>query len=86
MHPVIHDGRVVAVAGRERCYITDGLESGTWRLVAAMCLFHREVEQGRAPGPFTSERAEHWARLFLDAAQQDTVGWNGCSAPDPSAA
>jgi len=87
VHPVIYDGRVVAVAGREGCCIVDGLESGTWRFVAAMCLFHREVEKGRAPGPFTSESAERWARLILDAEdQQDTVRWNGCSAADPSAA
>ncbi len=87
MHPIVYNSRVVAVAGRERCDITEGLDSGTWRLVAAMCLFHREVDMGHAPGPFTSERAERWARMFLDAAdQQDTVRWNGCSAVDPSAA
>lgn len=31
----------------------------------AMCLCKREVDEGRLTGPFTSELAEQWARLFL---------------------
>jgi hypothetical protein len=68
VHPVVLDGEVVAVAGRRRCAVVADLEPATYRLVAAMCLFHREVAEGRVPGPFTSRRAEVWAHALLAAA------------------
>ena len=85
--PVVVDGELVAVTGPEGCAIVAELDPAVHRLAAAMCLFYDEVASGRAPGPFTSRRAERWARtLLLKLDQQETVTWNGASAGDPSAA
>jgi hypothetical protein len=70
VHPVVYQGRIVAVAGRQTCDVVEGLDPETYRVVGAMCLFHREVAEGRVPGPFTSRRAEAWAHAFLDAAER----------------
>ena len=67
MHPIVCDGRLAALAGRERCYfLTDDLTDRQFQLVAAMCLCSREVRAGRLEGPFTTELAERWARVFLE--------------------
>ena len=66
LHPIICDGQLAAVAGPERCYfLTDDLTDEQLRFAAAMCLYSREVRSGRVEGPFTSEFAERWARVFL---------------------
>ena len=85
--PVVIDGQLVAITGPGGCAIVAELDPAVHRLAAAMCLFYGEVASGRAPGPFTSRRAEHWARaLLLRLDQQETVTLNGASAGDPSAA
>jgi hypothetical protein len=67
-HPIVYRGRLVALAGPRRCYfLVDDLEPAEMRFVAAMCLCSREVREGRLPGPFTSELAERWARIFVTA-------------------
>ena len=86
LRPLLLDGRVVAVAGPGGCAIVGGLPSAEHQLVAAMCLYYREVLERRVPGPFTSRRAEVWARALLARIQQETVTLNGASAGDPSAA
>ena len=86
LQPVLLDGRVVAVAGPDGCAVVADLGVSEHRVAAAMCLYYREVLEGRAPGPFTSERAERWARALLARIQQETVTLNGASAGDPFAA
>jgi hypothetical protein len=66
MHPILCDGRLVALAAPKRCYfLTDQLTREQLELAAAMCLCSREVRAGRLEGPFTTELAEAWARIFL---------------------
>jgi hypothetical protein len=66
LHPIVCDGQLAALAGRERCYfLTDDLTDDQLRLAAAMCLCSREVRAGRIEGPFTTEFAERWAHVFL---------------------
>lgn len=60
-----YDGRIVAVAGRTRCYFVDDLDAATLNFVAVMCLCKREVDEGRIEGPFNSELAAKWTRLVL---------------------
>ena len=61
-----YGGRIVAVAGRTRCYFAvDDLDAATLNFVAVMCLCKREVDEGRLEGPFNSELAAKWARLVL---------------------
>lgn len=85
--PVVIDGQLVAITGPDGCAIVADLEPAVHRLAAAMCLFYDEVAAGRAPGPYTSRRAERWAEaLLLRLDQQETVTLNGASAGDPSAA
>jgi hypothetical protein len=61
-----YDGRIVAIAGRTRCYFAvDDLDAPTLNFVAVMCLCKREVDEGRIEGPFNSELAAKWARLVV---------------------
>ena len=60
-----YGGRVVAVAGRSRCYFVDDLDAATLNFVAVMCLCKREVDAGRLEGPFNSELAAKRARLVM---------------------
>jgi hypothetical protein len=61
-----YGGRIVAVAGRTRCYFAaDDLDEATLSFVAAMCLCKREVDEGRLEGPFNSDLAARWARLVM---------------------
>jgi hypothetical protein len=63
---VEYGGRIVAVAGRTRCYFAvDDLDAATVNFVAVMCLCKREVDEGRLKGPFDSELAAKWARLVM---------------------
>lgn len=51
-----YGGRIVALAGRTRCYFAvDDLDVATENFVAIMCLCRREVDEGRIDGPFNSE-------------------------------
>ena len=69
--PVVYQGALVAIAGRDRCHVlTDDLDATDLRMVLAMCLFMREVVEARAPGPFTSERAEEWAASILSTPRR----------------
>jgi hypothetical protein len=74
-HAIVYGGRLVALAGPRRCYfLTDDLEAAELRFVAAMCLCSREVRDGRLAGPFTSELAERWARIFIAAEARARPG------------
>jgi hypothetical protein len=66
LHPIVCEGQLTALAGRDRCYfLTDELTDEQFRLAAAMCLCSREVRSGRLEGPFTTELAKRWADVFL---------------------
>ena len=69
-HPVIYRNRFVAIAGPSRCHLLTELDEGDLRFVLAMCLFNREVQEGRAAGPFSSDRAERWAATVLFEREQ----------------
>jgi hypothetical protein len=72
-HPIVLDGRLVALAARQRCYLlTSDLTAEELATTLAMCLCSREVRAGRLDGPFTTELAERWLELF-----QSLVG--GCT-------
>ena len=60
-----YDGRIVAIAGRTRCFFVDDLDAATLNFVTVMCLCKREVDEGRIEGPFNSELAANWARLVM---------------------
>lgn len=61
-----YGGRIVAVAGRTRCYLAvNDLDAATLNFVAVMCLCKREVDEGRLQGPFNSALAAKWARLIM---------------------
>lgn len=63
---VEYGGRIVAVAGRTRCYFAvDNLDDATLNFVAVMCLCKHEVDEGRLEGPFNNELAAKWARLVM---------------------
>jgi hypothetical protein len=65
-HPIVCDGRLVALAGPTRCYfLANDLTDEQLRLATAMCLCSREIRAGRLGGPFTDELAERWARVYL---------------------
>jgi hypothetical protein len=65
-HAIVCDGRLVALAAPKRCYfLTDELTAEQFKLAAAMCLCSREIRAGRLEGPFTTELADKWARIFL---------------------
>lgn len=69
-----YGGRIVAIAGRTRCYFAvDDLDAATENFVAVMCLCKREVDEGRLQGPFNSDLAAKWARLVM-IGPQDVAG------------
>jgi hypothetical protein len=64
--PVVLEGRLVAIAGRDRCWLlAEDLEADELRRVAAMCLCSREIRAGRLAGPYTPELAGRWAGILL---------------------
>jgi hypothetical protein len=69
-HPVIYRNRFVAIVGPSRCHLLADLDEGDLRFVLAMCLFNREVQEGRAAGPFDSTRAERWAATVLSEGER----------------
>jgi hypothetical protein len=66
LDPIICEGQLTALAGRERCYfLADDSTDDQLRLAAAMSLCSREVRAGRLQGPLTTELAQRWAEGFL---------------------
>ena len=70
MEPIIYRGEVVALARYEDVVLSPrlealGREDPLIRFVFAMALFARAIEDGSAPGPFTEQRAQRYARLIL---------------------
>jgi hypothetical protein len=69
--PVEYRGELVALVSRERVHIISpwllARPAGDpdLRFVAFMCACCGEILSGRAPGPFTSEFGERWARSAL---------------------
>ena len=67
VHLILYDGVPVAAAGATRYLLTIDayLSNDLCLFVACMAAFALEVRWGAAPGPYTQERAELFARLVL---------------------
>ncbi len=70
MQPVLHGGRLAAIATPTRVFLdpdVEGLPSGDadMRVIAFKCLYAREVMTGELPGPYTDRDAERFARDCL---------------------
>ncbi len=70
MQPITYDGHPVAMAGKDRFWLTHSiglLPDGhpTKRMVLLMCAFARDVLAGEARGPYDDDRAERFAREAL---------------------
>lgn len=70
MQPISYDGRPVAMAGKDRFWITHSialLPDGhpLKRMVSLMCAFARDVQAGETAGPYDDARAERFAREAL---------------------
>jgi hypothetical protein len=67
VEPVLYEGRLVALAGDERCHVIDlSLSADEILLVAAMCLYVRQTRGVRPRGIAISDEAEAWARRYLE--------------------
>ncbi len=67
---IIYQGEIVATAGGRRFYLAPqvqalDLDDPLVRFVSLMAAFALRVRDGSAPGPYTDERAERFARLAL---------------------
>jgi hypothetical protein len=67
---ISYRGEIVAAAGGTRFYFSPRLQEldtddPLVRFVAVMIAFAFAVAEGTAPGPYTDERAERFARLLL---------------------
>jgi hypothetical protein len=70
MQKIIYNGWLVAVVLADQAILTDPLPEQHERTVKAMCLYALEVAAGLQPGPYTDERALHYARrAALEAPQ-----------------
>jgi primosomal replication protein N len=72
---ISYGGELVAVATRERVFLApavDQLPAGhpKLRFVAVMCLFSRDIDEGKVPGPYCDAGAELYARCVLIADEE----------------
>lgn len=70
LQPIIHQGRTVAAATRERFFLADDLDcrppgDADVVFVVYLCLYARDVLLGELPGPYTDEDAHRYARACL---------------------
>lgn len=71
LRPVMYRGELVALAGRERFHLLApwladrSATDPELRLVAMLCLYHRQVLRGALPESADPHVAERWARLVL---------------------
>ena len=70
MSLIVYRGEIVAVPGASRVHLSPQLEAldaddPLVRFVSLMVAYFLAVREGRAPGPYTDERAERFARLVL---------------------
>jgi hypothetical protein len=86
LEPVLYRDQLVALVGPERFHlIAPWLQDQPGddpdvRFVLFMCQFREQVERGALPGPFSSERAELWARCVLIDPAQLRARWNRSDA------
>jgi hypothetical protein len=67
---VMYQGEIVAIVGSRRFYLAPQLDDLQLDdplvvFVSFMASYALQVKDGSAPGPFTDERAERFARLVL---------------------
>ncbi len=67
---IMFEGQIAATAGARRFYLAPhvgarGLDDPLAQFVTLMAAFALRVKDGSAPGPYTDERAERFARFAL---------------------
>jgi hypothetical protein len=75
---ITHDGRTVALAGRERFWLAAHIQAlpdghPRRRHVCFMAVYARDVLTGDMPGPYTDSDADHFARLVTNVRGCDRV-------------
>ena len=70
LQKITHNGRVAALVVADQAILVDGLAEDEERTVKAMCLYALEIAAGLQPGPYTDERALHYARCAAPEAPQ----------------
>jgi hypothetical protein len=68
LQKIIYNGQLAAVVVADQAIVVDGLPEDDERTVRAMCLYALEIAAGRERGPYSDERALHYAaRAELEA-------------------
>jgi hypothetical protein len=67
---IVHHGRPAAIVGATEVFLAPHIgglpfDHPVRQVVVAKALFALEVADGLAPGPYTDEAAERWARRLL---------------------
>ena len=85
LDPVVYRGELVALVGPERFHLIAPWlqdrpdDDPEVRFVTFMCHYRQQIELGELPAPFTSERAELFARCVLIDPDELEARW---SLPD----
>ena len=80
LRPVIWNGELVALAGRERFHIlaprllVDDAPTTELTYVVLLCLYHRQVLTGALPPCPEPNVAERWANTLLQLQKSDVTG------------
>ena len=68
LQKIIYNGQLAAVVVADQAIVVDGLREDDERMVRAMCLYALEIAAGSERGPYSDERALHYAaRAKLEA-------------------
>lgn len=62
MSPIVYGGRLVAIAGRERCHVLYDLDPDDLRIVLLMCQFFGAALRAGIDVAEVEQEAEAWAR------------------------
>jgi hypothetical protein len=70
VRPIFYDGELVAVACSARVFLDPSITvlprgHPRRRVVAALCLYARDIDSGELPGPYDDAEAERYARSLL---------------------
>ena len=80
LRPVLWNGELVALAGRERFHIlaprllVADTPTAELEYVVLLCLYHRQVLTGALPACPEPELAERWADALLQLQKSDVSG------------
>jgi len=62
IHPIEHDGHVVALVAGDRAIVSDEISPADRRLIHAKCLYALQIQAGERPGPYTDHDATRYAQ------------------------